>query len=327
MSDSEDSTVNYTEISSPFEDLLDIGSPRVDGLPMMPQDPYAYVEAALQASPSPDYVPGPKHPLTPKFVPRPIYPEFMPPEDDVLPAKEQPLPAAISPTADSLRYILEFGPEEDDEYPEEDAADYPTDRDDDDEDKEEESFKDKAYDEKDDEDEEEEEHPALADSVPTRVHRIMARMFVRDHTPISHPLETEVARLLVIPTPPPSLLSLFSSPLPPNYHHYQLRAESPSTSHLPPPIVLPDTKASIPMLRVAAPSTYILAPRSETPPSGSPLLLPIPLPVSSPTLLLPSTSHREDEATDMAGLSQRMTDFVTTVKQDIDEIYVRLDNA
>nr|GFD29281.1 hypothetical protein [Tanacetum cinerariifolium] len=58
MSDSEDSTVNYTEISSPFEDLLDIGSPRVDGLPMMPQDPYAYVEAALQASPSPDYVPG-----------------------------------------------------------------------------------------------------------------------------------------------------------------------------------------------------------------------------------------------------------------------------
>nr|GFC57340.1 hypothetical protein [Tanacetum cinerariifolium] len=162
----------------------------------------------------------------------------------------------------------------DNAYPKEDATDYPTDRDDDDEDKEEESFKDKAYDEKDDEDEEEEEHPALADSVPPRVHRVVARMFVRDHTPISHPLETEVARLLVIPTPPPSLLSPFSSPLPPKYHHYQLRAKSPSTSHLPPPIVLPDTKASIPMLRVAAPSTYILAPRSETPPSGSPLLLP-----------------------------------------------------
>ncbi|GJW09737.1 hypothetical protein Tco_1575564 [Tanacetum coccineum] len=58
MSDLEDSTVTYTEVSSPFEDLSDIGSPGVDGLPMMPEDPYAYVEAALQASPSPDYVPG-----------------------------------------------------------------------------------------------------------------------------------------------------------------------------------------------------------------------------------------------------------------------------
>ncbi|GJU56030.1 hypothetical protein Tco_1229744 [Tanacetum coccineum] len=43
------------------------------------------------------------------------------------------------------------------------------------------------------------------------------------------------------------------------------------------------------MMRVAAPSTYILAPRSETPPSGTPPLLPIPLPTSSPPLLLPST--------------------------------------
>ncbi|GKB70642.1 hypothetical protein Tco_0932054, partial [Tanacetum coccineum] len=32
-------------------------------------------------------------------------------------------------------------------------------------------------------------------------------------------------------------------------------------------------------------------------------------------------------ATDVVGLSQRMTDFVTTVRQDIDEIYVRLDDA
>ncbi|GKG09995.1 hypothetical protein Tco_0338741, partial [Tanacetum coccineum] len=32
-------------------------------------------------------------------------------------------------------------------------------------------------------------------------------------------------------------------------------------------------------------------------------------------------------AIDLAGLSQRMTDFVTTVRQDTDEIYVRLDDA
>nr|GFD34949.1 hypothetical protein [Tanacetum cinerariifolium] len=42
------------------------------------------------------------------------------------------------------------------------------------------------------------------------------------------------------------------------------------------------------------PSTYILAPRSETPPSGTPPLLPIPLPTSSPPLLLTSMSHRAD---------------------------------
>ncbi|GKA65065.1 hypothetical protein Tco_0764772 [Tanacetum coccineum] len=52
MSGSEDSTVTYTEVSSLFEDLSDIGSPRVDGLPMMLEEPY--VEAALQAFPSPD---------------------------------------------------------------------------------------------------------------------------------------------------------------------------------------------------------------------------------------------------------------------------------
>ncbi|GJV14633.1 hypothetical protein Tco_1359956 [Tanacetum coccineum] len=97
MSDSEDSTVTCTEVSSPFEHLSDIGSPRVivhghDGLPMMPEDPYAYVEAAMQEPPPPD------------FVPEPVYPEFMPP-DDVLPAEEQPLPTVVSPIADSPEYI------------------------------------------------------------------------------------------------------------------------------------------------------------------------------------------------------------------------------
>ncbi|GJT58458.1 hypothetical protein Tco_1001991 [Tanacetum coccineum] len=47
-------------------------------------------------------------------------------------------------------------------------------------------------------------------------------------------------------------------------------------------------------MRVAAPSTYILTSRSETPPSGTPPLLPIPIPTSSPPLLLPSTNCRAD---------------------------------
>ncbi|GJY90036.1 hypothetical protein Tco_0505232 [Tanacetum coccineum] len=114
MSDSEDSTVTYTE-----------------------------------APPSPDYVSGPEEPEqappSPDFVPELVYPEFMPPEDDMLPGEEQPLPVAVSPIADSLCYITESNPEEDpeedDEDPEEDLGDYPTDKDDDKE-EEEESFRD-----------------------------------------------------------------------------------------------------------------------------------------------------------------------------------------
>ncbi|GJT57850.1 hypothetical protein Tco_0992904 [Tanacetum coccineum] len=116
FSDSEHSTVTYTSISSD-DGSLDVGSPRIivygyDGLPMMPEDAYAYVEAAMQEPPPPDYVL------------EPAYPEFMPHEDDVLPTKEQPLPAAVSPTADSPSYIAESDleedlKEEDDEDPEE----------------------------------------------------------------------------------------------------------------------------------------------------------------------------------------------------------------
>ncbi|GJS70536.1 hypothetical protein Tco_0703377 [Tanacetum coccineum] len=62
MSDSKDSTVTYTQVSSPFADLSDIGSPGVDGPPMMQEDPYAYIVAAYQAPPSPDYIPGPEEP-------------------------------------------------------------------------------------------------------------------------------------------------------------------------------------------------------------------------------------------------------------------------
>ncbi|GJW58903.1 hypothetical protein Tco_0105634 [Tanacetum coccineum] len=128
-------------------------------------------------------------------------------------------------------------------------------------------------------------------------------MSIRAQTPIPFPSEAE------IPSPPFTLqLPLPTSPTnaraPLGYRAamIQLRGESPSTSHplpLPPPIVLPRTRASMVMMRAAAPSTYILAPRSETlpsgtPPSGTPPLLPIPLPTSSPPLLLPSTDCRAD---------------------------------
>ncbi|GJR81081.1 hypothetical protein Tco_0151866 [Tanacetum coccineum] len=381
MSDSEDFTVIYTEVSSPFEDLSAIGSPRVDELPMMPKDPYSYVVAAFQAPPSPDYVPGPEEPeqapLSLEFVPEPVYPEFMPPEDE--------------------------------EDPEEDPTDYPADGGDDDDD-DEPSDDDEEDDDnvKEDEDEEEEEHPAPADSVLPPIHSVMARMSVRAQTLISLPLDTEVARLPSIPTPPPSPLSPLSSPLP--------QILSPLPHILPPPLPvspppLPASltyplgyKAAMIRLRAETPSTSYPLP-SSTPPSRTPPLLPIPLPTPSPPLLLPSTVCRAgvfevtlppwkrlcialgprykvgkssfvpttrptrgfrvdyrfvgtldddirrdperyvgygitdtwDEmvediqgtpaVTDVAGLSQRMTGFVTTVRQDTDEIYVRLDDA
>ncbi|GKD89816.1 hypothetical protein Tco_1365323, partial [Tanacetum coccineum] len=208
MSDSEHSTVTYTSISIPVEDDSDIGSPGVDGSPIMPEDPYAYTMAAYQVPPSPDYILGPEEPQSPPpldFVPKPMYPEYMPQEDEILLAEEQPLPAAASPTANSPGYVLESDleeePEEDDNDPEEDLADYPADRDDDDEEEEEEEepSRDDADDEDEDKDEEEEEeeelHPAPADSVPP-VHCMTARISIRDEPSISLPPREEVERLL-----------------------------------------------------------------------------------------------------------------------------------
>nr|GFA33845.1 hypothetical protein [Tanacetum cinerariifolium] len=87
--DSEDSTVTYTTVSSPYEGRSGDVSPGADGPPVMPEDPYAYVVAAFQAIPSPDYVPGPEEPeqappspVYIPYVPEPEYPEYIPPEDE-----------------------------------------------------------------------------------------------------------------------------------------------------------------------------------------------------------------------------------------------------
>ncbi|GJT21009.1 hypothetical protein Tco_0890946 [Tanacetum coccineum] len=306
MSNSEDSTVTYTVVSSPFGGLSDIRSLGVDGPPVMLEDPYAYMVAAFQAPPSSDYVSYPKKPeqapLSPEFVPEPVYPEFMPPED------------------------------EDEEDPEEDPIDYPTDGRDDDDDDDELSDNDEDDDvdvEEDKDEEEEEEHPASADSIPPPVHRVTARMSIRDEPPTPFWSEVEIARLHAILSPPSSPLSPWSSQLPqipspplpasspvlvsppplPASPTYLLgfraamiwqRVESPSTSHslpLPLPIILSHIMAYVAMIRAAEPSTYILAPRSETPPSDTPLsgtppLLPIPLPTPSPHMLFSSTVYR-----------------------------------
>ncbi|GKF53038.1 hypothetical protein Tco_0159948, partial [Tanacetum coccineum] len=211
MLDSDELRITYTEVSSPFEDLSDIGLPRADDheyleLPGMPEDPYIVVEdqpGAKDASPtvqSPDYVP---------------------------------------------KCDLEADPEEDDdEDPEEDLVDYPADGGDDRDDEDESS----ENDEDDDmnieaDDEEEEEHLAPANSVvvalpatdqapsaeetepfetdesaatqpPHPAYRVIARISIPALVPTPLWSNAEVARLLAIFTPPSSPLSSWSSPLP-----------------------------------------------------------------------------------------------------------------
>ncbi|GJU40021.1 putative reverse transcriptase domain-containing protein [Tanacetum coccineum] len=193
-----------------------------------------------------------------------------------------------------------------------------------------------------------------------------------------------------LPVSPPLLPASPTYPLGYRAAMIRLKAKSLSTSHplpLPSTILLPYTRASVAMMRVAAPSTYILAPRSgilpsETPSSGTPPLLPISLlhhhlcffPIlsiehvgesSSAPTARPTGGFRADyefvstlddeirrdpkrevgyritdtwdkmvediqgtlTATDVAGLSHRMIDFVPTVRQDTNKIYGRLDDA
>ncbi|GKD22810.1 hypothetical protein Tco_1224513, partial [Tanacetum coccineum] len=227
------------------EEIPEGGIPRVivlgyDGLPIQPVAP-----------PSPDYIPGPEDPQTPPvpqdederepmfvqahdpdYVPEPIYPEYIPLEDEhEFPAEEQPLPPVDSPTTESPEYVTESDPEEDPEEYEDDETedgpvDYPMDGGDDGDDNDGDSSRDDDDGEdEDDEDEEEDEHLALADSAivvpvdepvfppeetetvippPSTDITIGARIIVRPQTSISLPPEAEVERLLTMTTPSPS---------------------------------------------------------------------------------------------------------------------------
>ncbi|GKC46278.1 hypothetical protein Tco_1064000, partial [Tanacetum coccineum] len=158
-----------------------------------------YDELPVQsvAPPSPDYIPGPEEPQTPPvpqdederkpmfiqphdpdYVLEPIYPKYIPLEDEhEFLAEEQPLPPVVSPTAESPGYVVESDLEEDEDDETEDGpVDYPMDGGKDGDDDDGDSSGDDADDEDEDEededkgDEEEEEHLALADSavvVPT----------------------------------------------------------------------------------------------------------------------------------------------------------------
>ncbi|GJQ98883.1 hypothetical protein Tco_0521868 [Tanacetum coccineum] len=302
MSDSDESGITYTAVSSPYEDLSDIGSPRADDhefleLPYIPEDPY--VEAALQAPPSPDYVPGPEEPeqapLSPDYVPGPEH------ADDEIVAEDQPGAEDASPTAQSPDYVPETDPEadpeeDDDEDPEEDPIDYPADGGDDGDDEmdieeDEDDDMDIDADEEDEDDEmdvevdeeAEEEHPAPAYPVVVALlsrlrlmslrphhhltlHIVMggdqARILFPDPLPVLHGTDSEVARLLAI-----------------IFHQTPI-----SRSSSPPQILSPATS------RYHLPHYHYHHPHlSDAPPP-----LPTSAPTSLPPLLLPSASRKED---------------------------------
>ncbi|GKE60353.1 hypothetical protein Tco_1510720 [Tanacetum coccineum] len=324
MSDSDESGVTYTDISYTFEELSDIGSPGV--------------------VPSPDYILGPEEPQSPPlldYVPEPIYPDYMPLEDEVFPAEEQPLLAAASPTAQSPDYVPESDPEadpeeDDNEDPEEDPVDYPADGGDDASSAEET----KPF----------ETDESAATPPPHPAYRVTARISIPAPVPTPVWSDAEVARLLAISTPPSSPLSPWSLPLP----------------HIPSPPLPPIPSPSLPIsppLPVSSPVPVL----SLSPPA-SPICIALG-PVyevresSSATAARPAGGIRAgygfvatmdmeirrdperevgygiidswDEivktlqgapvSTDME-LGRHMTAFKTRVRRDTDEIYTRLDD-
>ncbi|GKF66416.1 hypothetical protein Tco_0192933 [Tanacetum coccineum] len=173
------------------------------------------------------------HAQDPDYVPEPIYPEYIPLEDEhEFSDEEQPILLVDSPTTESPGYVTELDPEEDPEEYEDDETedglvDYPMDGGDDGDDDDGNSSRDDADDEDegDEDEEEEEEHLAPADStiiVPVDEHvflhegiepiipppstdiTIGARITVRPQASISLPPEAEVERLLAMTTPSPS---------------------------------------------------------------------------------------------------------------------------
>ncbi|GJS58578.1 hypothetical protein Tco_0653362 [Tanacetum coccineum] len=317
--DEASSRVTYTSISSDYEEPSDVGSPGVivygyDGLPMHPSGDDADDEDEEEASE----------------------------EDEDVEEEEEHLPpanstAAASPVVDLVPSAAKTEPFETDE--------------------------------------------SAATPPPPPAYRTTTRMSIRAQTPIPFPSEAKVDRLLAIPTPPPSPLTSLSSPLPripsppfpvpsppttsPTYTkaplgyraaRIRLRTASPpslplsSPLPLPPPIILPCTRASMVLMRAVAPLCIAPGPRFEVGESSSAaaarstggfradygfvgtLDVEIRRDLDrdvgygiTDVWVDPAEAVEEIPPTTLAELSQRVID--TNVRHDTYEIYVRLDDA
>ncbi|GJX67498.1 hypothetical protein Tco_0303225, partial [Tanacetum coccineum] len=237
----------------------------------------------------------------PDYVLEPIYPEYIPFEDEhEFSAEEQPLPPVDSPTAESPGYVtksdLEDNPEEyEDDETKDGSVNYPMDGgddgDDDDGDSSRDDVDDEEEDDEDEDEEDEEEHLALADSAvvvptdelisppegtepvippPSTDITIGARITVRPQASISLSPEAEVERLLAMTTPPPS-----------------------------PPISLSPPSAGERLARCVAPPSHSSPPHVPSPllpSSGFTAALPSPsLPPLPPSLYIPPPVERRDD--------------------------------
>nr|GEZ56384.1 putative reverse transcriptase domain-containing protein [Tanacetum cinerariifolium] len=166
---SSDSTATYTSVSSedvPFWGIRFFGMEQ-------PNSPDAAPQSPIQIPPVPqdedEREPMFIQPHDPDYVPGPMYPKYIPLEDEhVLSVEKQPLPPVVSLTAESPEYVAELDPEEDpqeyeDKETEDGQVDHPIDGGDDGDNNDGDSSGDDA-------DDEEEEHLALVDStvvIPT----------------------------------------------------------------------------------------------------------------------------------------------------------------
>nr|GFA33964.1 hypothetical protein [Tanacetum cinerariifolium] len=307
---SSDSAVIYTSISSedvPFWGIRFFGMEQPDSLDAAPQSP-------IQTPPVPhdedEREPMFILPHDPDYVSEPMYPEYIPLEDEhVLPDEEHPLPPVVSPTTESPEYVAESDPEEDpkeyeDDESEDGPIDYPMDVGDDDDG---DSSRDDADDE-DEKDEEEEEHLSLTNSavvVPTielvappegtepvipppstDIAITRARITVWFQASISLPSEAEVERLLAMLTPPPSPLTSLS---PPSIGERLARCTAPSAHSSPPPIpspLLPSFRCPTQIQTLRMASTYALI-------DAVTIVLPSP-PLPPPLCILPHVDRRDD---------------------------------
>nr|GEX20082.1 hypothetical protein [Tanacetum cinerariifolium] len=240
MSSDSHATITYTSMSS-YEVI-------VNGYYRMPMDPLdPYVQLVMEAPPSPDYIPGPEAPPTPDYIPgpeAPPSPDYIPgpeapPSPDYIPGPEYPdrqdtsrsqsprwnkrkrMETMRSLRGDSIEYLTSGGDDDGDDLSEDDA---------DDEDEEESS--DKPF-----------EEGETAATPPSFGYHVAARISVQPHIVMPFRLESEVERLLAIPTPPLSPVSPTSYPLPQFLMLLPIFTPLP-TSLFPLPLSLPSTSGS-----------------------------------------------------------------------------------
>nr|GEV68532.1 putative reverse transcriptase domain-containing protein [Tanacetum cinerariifolium] len=273
------SVVTYTSVyidSDPRRVFWGADEELSDGEPQTPPTPQDEDERELMFI----------QPYDPDYMPEPMYPEYIPLEDEhVLSVEEKPLPSIDSPNAESPRYVAESDPEEDqDEYEDDETedgpVDYPMNGEYDGEDDDDDSSRDDADDEDEDEEdgeEEEEEHLAPPDSIIVIPRCHIPSIRGRSCETFSHAYSTTITTYLTITTFCKERLD---------------RCTAPSVCPSPPPVpllLLPSSgcPTQIQTLRIASTQALIDTVTATLP---SPPLPPLPLP-----LYIPPPIDRKDD--------------------------------